>query len=167
MNYTIKEIASKSNVTIRTLQYYDAIDLLTPAYKKDKQRFYTDNELILINCIKHYKQMGFALEDIKSIMKSKDAKKELLNIVDSNIDKLNEKADDYLNKVNMINQILSSQSLDQIQSNLLKIKVEEDTLKEPSFFTKPFHVWLKYFLIIFNSIIYLGIIALIINLLQK
>ena len=66
--YKIKEIADKAGVTIRTLRYYDKIELLKPSYKNDlNYRFYTDADLIELQKIISLKFLGFSIIEIKEI----------------------------------------------------------------------------------------------------
>lgn len=65
--YTIGEISKICGIPIRTLHYYDAIDLLKPE-KKDTEtnyRYYTSQQLLLINVISQFKIEGYSLKVIK------------------------------------------------------------------------------------------------------
>lgn len=69
----IKEFSKLANVSVRTLQYYDDINLLKPAYVNDfGHRFYNQNlfeELFIINTLK---SIGFKLENIKDFISNQD-----------------------------------------------------------------------------------------------
>ncbi len=72
--YTIGQVSGLCNIPIQTLRYYDEIGLLTP-YKVDAQnnyRFYSKNEILSLNIIKHFKASGFSLEDIRELIKGQD-----------------------------------------------------------------------------------------------
>ena len=46
MSYSIKEVADFSKITIRTLHYYDKIDLLVPLKREgNNYRVYEDEDL--------------------------------------------------------------------------------------------------------------------------
>ncbi|KAF1302438.1 MerR family transcriptional regulator [Enterococcus saccharolyticus] len=62
--FKIKEFSQQTNVTVRTLQYYDDIGLLTPKRNSSGHRLYTTKDLIKMNEILLMKQMGLALESI-------------------------------------------------------------------------------------------------------
>ena len=63
---TIKEIAQLSGVTIRTLQYYDKIGLLSPDDVTDAgYRQYSLGNLVKLQRILIYKELGFSLKEIK------------------------------------------------------------------------------------------------------
>lgn len=66
--YKIKEIADKAGVTVRTLRYYDKIELLKPSYKNDlNYRFYTDEDLAELQKIISLKFLGFSINEIEEI----------------------------------------------------------------------------------------------------
>jgi len=76
MVYTVKKLAKMSGVSIRTLRFYDEIGLLKPAYYGDNQyRYYEAEQLLLLQQILFYRELGFSLVDIKRIMKSDDFNK--------------------------------------------------------------------------------------------
>jgi len=67
--YSVKQLAKLAGVTIRTLHYYDKIGLLKPAARSEKQyRYYGREELLQLQQILFYKELGFALEEIKDIL---------------------------------------------------------------------------------------------------
>jgi len=62
-----------SGVSARTLRYYDEIGLLKPArVASSGYRIYGQMELNILQQILIYKELGFSLEDIKSIMYAQD-----------------------------------------------------------------------------------------------
>lgn len=76
MNYTVNQVATLSGVTIRTLRFYDEIGLLKPAHVgENKYRYYGKDQLLLLQQILLFKELGFELEQIKEIMKQSDFNK--------------------------------------------------------------------------------------------
>ena len=78
---TVNEVAKLTGVSVRTLQYYDKIDLLKPAGNTiSGYRLYDTGNLLTLQQILLYKELGFALKDIKNILNvpSSDNKKRLL-----------------------------------------------------------------------------------------
>lgn len=74
--YKPKEISDMAGVTVRTLQYYDKIDLLKPSYKNENgYRFYTDKDLMNLQKIISLKFLGFSIEDIKKLLVSETSEK--------------------------------------------------------------------------------------------
>lgn len=63
------EVAKLTGTTIRTLQYYDKIGLLSP--KKDEQngyREYDHSDLLILQQILFFRELDFSLSDIKEIL---------------------------------------------------------------------------------------------------
>jgi len=73
MNYTVNELAKLSGVSIRTLHHYDAIGLLKPAFiGENKYRYYNEEQLLLLQQILFFKELGLELKHIKSILDGND-----------------------------------------------------------------------------------------------
>lgn len=65
MKMQIGEIAKKSGVTVRTLQYYDSIGLLKPTEVSESgYRYYDEHSLEELRRILHYKELGFPLREL-------------------------------------------------------------------------------------------------------
>lgn len=63
---TVGEVAKKIGVTVRTLQYYDKVGLLSPSAESEGgRRLYTDKDLVILHQIISLKSLGFSLDDIK------------------------------------------------------------------------------------------------------
>ena len=73
MAYTVKQVATMSGVSVRTLHFYDETGLLKPAYHKDNgYRFYEEPQLLALQQILFYRELGFELKQIKQIMDRDD-----------------------------------------------------------------------------------------------
>ncbi len=73
MPYTVKQLSALSGVSVRTIHYYDEIGLLAPAYCGDNNyRYYEEKQLLLLQQILFYRQLGFQLDDIKKFVYSDD-----------------------------------------------------------------------------------------------
>lgn len=71
MSYTVNQLAKLSGISIRTLHFYDEIGLLKPAcYGGNNYRYYEDEQLLLLQQILFYRELGFPLNDIKKILGS-------------------------------------------------------------------------------------------------
>ncbi|MFS0560632.1 MerR family transcriptional regulator [Terribacillus sp. 179-K 1B1 HS] len=69
--YTIGEMVTKGQVSIRTLRYYDQIDLLKPtAHTEGGHRLYSDTDLNRLYAIQSMKGIGLSLKEIKDILAS-------------------------------------------------------------------------------------------------
>ena len=76
MAYTVNKLAKLSGVSIRTLRFYDEIGILKPAYYGDNQyRYYEEEQLLILQQILFYRELGFSLVDIKRIIQSDDFNK--------------------------------------------------------------------------------------------
>lgn len=67
-NYlTISEISKMTNLPIRTLHYYDQIDLFKPAYvdPQTNYRYYDESQMYQLDLIKSLKYIGTPLKSIK------------------------------------------------------------------------------------------------------
>lgn len=66
---TVKQVASLTGVTVRTLQFYDAIGLLKPTQVTDAgYRLYDDGALEALQQILFFKELDFTLKEIKAVM---------------------------------------------------------------------------------------------------
>lgn len=73
MDYTINALATLSGVTVRTLHFYDEIGLLKPAYVADNgYRFYQTEQLLLLQQILFFRELGFELRQIQQILAQSD-----------------------------------------------------------------------------------------------
>ena len=69
MAYRIKKVAHLSGLSVRTLHFYDEIGLLKPAYHAaNGYRFYEDPQLLTLQQIPFYRELGCPLKQIKSIL---------------------------------------------------------------------------------------------------
>lgn len=73
MNYTVKKLAAISGVSVRTLHWYDEVGLLKPAYHSaNGYRQYEEAQLLRLQQILFYRELGFELQRIKSILGRSD-----------------------------------------------------------------------------------------------
>ncbi|HEY2014687.1 MAG TPA: MerR family transcriptional regulator [Bryobacteraceae bacterium] len=69
MAYTVKLVAAMSGVSVRTLHFYDETGLLKPAYHgANGYRFYEEPQLLTLQQILFYRELGFELKEIKRIL---------------------------------------------------------------------------------------------------
>ncbi len=66
--YSSGTFAKKARVSLRTIRYYDKIDLLKPTKVLDNgRRYYTDEDFTKLQQILTFKMLGFSLDDIKAM----------------------------------------------------------------------------------------------------
>ena len=76
MAYTVKKLAMISGVSIRTLHFYDEAGLLKPAYYgANGYRFYEETQLLILQQVLFYRELGFELKQIKRILGRTDFEK--------------------------------------------------------------------------------------------
>ena len=69
MAYTVKQVAAMSGVSVRTLHFYDETALLKPAYTRaNGYRVYEEAQLLMLQQILFYRELGFELKRIKRIL---------------------------------------------------------------------------------------------------
>lgn len=69
MAYTVKELAKMSGTTIRTLHWYDEVGLLRPAYHgANGYRYYEEEQLLILQQILFFKELGFELKQIRRVL---------------------------------------------------------------------------------------------------
>ncbi|ANH81576.1 hypothetical protein A8C56_11855 [Niabella ginsenosidivorans] len=70
---SVKELANAAGVTVRTLHVYDKTGLLKPAIRTDKKyRYYGQAELLRLQQILFYKELGLTLAEISSLLDTPD-----------------------------------------------------------------------------------------------
>lgn len=74
MLYRIGDFSEKVGVPVKTLRYYDEIDLFKPSYTErfSGYRYYEINQIKDIKLISKLKEIGLSLEEVKQFQKSKD-----------------------------------------------------------------------------------------------
>jgi DNA-binding transcriptional MerR regulator/quercetin dioxygenase-like cupin family protein len=76
MAYSVKQVAAMSGVSVRTLHFYDETGLLKPAFQAaNGYRFYEEPQLLLLQQILFYRELGFPLKEIRQITNRDDFEK--------------------------------------------------------------------------------------------
>jgi DNA-binding transcriptional MerR regulator/uncharacterized RmlC-like cupin family protein len=76
MAFTVKQVAAMSGMSVRTLHFYDETGLLKPAYVgANSYRFYEETQLLTLQQILFYRELGFELKQIKEILGRADFEK--------------------------------------------------------------------------------------------
>ena len=69
MAYTVKQVATMSGVSVRTLHFYDEEGLLKPAYTgSNGYRFYEEPQLLTLQQILFYRELGIELRQIRQLL---------------------------------------------------------------------------------------------------
>jgi len=76
MAYTVKQLAVMSGVTVRTLHFYDEMALLKPSYTAaNGYRIYEEPQLLILQQILFYRELGFELKRINEILRQRKFEK--------------------------------------------------------------------------------------------
>lgn len=76
MAYTVKKLAEVSGVSVRTLHFYDEIGLLKPSYHgANGYRYYEEPQLLLLQQILFFRELGFELKQIEQMLTRGDFNK--------------------------------------------------------------------------------------------
>ncbi len=87
--YSTGELAKLCKVSVRTVQFYDSIDLLKPAeLTEGGRRLYTEQDASQMLLICFFKNLGLTLNSIKEILQSEHPEKVFLKILDEQEKKL-------------------------------------------------------------------------------
>lgn len=66
---SIQQLTKETGVTVRTLRYYDQIDLLKPSGKTEGgHRLYSESDVIRLQQILFLKEMGFSLKEVANML---------------------------------------------------------------------------------------------------
>ena len=73
MAYTVKNLSELSGGTVRTLHFYEEAELLIPAYYgSNGYRYYEEKELLRLQQILFFKELGFTLKQIQKVLGRSD-----------------------------------------------------------------------------------------------
>jgi len=72
-NYLIGQVSSQTGVNIETIRYYERIGILpAPPRSEGKQRLYDEPMMARLRFIKRSRELGFSLNEIRSLIKLND-----------------------------------------------------------------------------------------------
>jgi DNA-binding transcriptional MerR regulator len=76
MAYKVKQVAAMSGVSVRALHFYDETGLLKPArHGSNRCRLYEEPQLLTLQQILFYRELGFELKKIKRVLGRRDFEK--------------------------------------------------------------------------------------------
>ncbi|MEV6834620.1 MerR family transcriptional regulator [Streptomyces sp. NPDC051133] len=71
MSYSVGQVSAFAGVTVRTLHHYDKAGLLSPSDRSDAgYRLYGDADPVRLQQILFYRELGFSLDEIASMLKA-------------------------------------------------------------------------------------------------
>lgn len=94
--YSIGQVSKSCNTTIKTLRYYDKIELIKPSYRDENTnyRYYTKEDMISLLLIRRLRALDFSINDIREII-STPCLDNFVNIIKKN-------NDDLTNQINIL-----------------------------------------------------------------
>ena len=103
---TIRELADSCNISVRTLQYYDQIDLLKPSGYQGSIRLYDEEAKKKLKCILAWKVLGLSLEEITKLQQGVMDREQLLILLEQKKEQLMMSKDALLKNQMQVNDIL-------------------------------------------------------------
>lgn len=106
--FTVKKLSEMAGVSVRTLHLYDEIDLLKPSVRTDAgYRLYGETELLRLQQILFYRELGFKLQQIAAILddpafdliKALEGHRHALQARQRSIDQMLQTLDKTINKI--------------------------------------------------------------------
>ncbi len=84
---TVGEAAKELGVSVRTLQYYDREEILSPSGKSEGgRRLYSPQDTMVLYQILSLKYLGFSLEDIRTRLLSLDTPAQVCAILQAQVE---------------------------------------------------------------------------------
>lgn len=112
MQYTVKQLAELTGITVRTLHYYDEIGLLTPSMRTDAEyRLYDRSDLLRLQQILLYRELDFSLGDIKTLLDATDY--DVISTLEEQKEFLAEKRESYGTLIKTIEKTIEDLKSDQ------------------------------------------------------
>ncbi|MGN1352773.1 MAG: MerR family transcriptional regulator [Bacilli bacterium] len=110
--YKIGEFSALTGLSVKTLRYYDEINLLKPSNVDSytNYRYYTAKELQQFKRIEYLKKLGFTLEEIKN------------NLSNMTVECIDQKKQELITKRDII--IAQIYELDTLKENITNSKVK-------------------------------------------
>lgn len=145
---TIKQVSKLSGASVRTLQYYDNIHLLTPSQRTASgYRLYSDDDITKLQQILFLKALGFSLKDIRELINHPDFDRSLVFRKQKEL--LCAKRRQVGQVIQILERLESGASLDDCAADIKSIA------KEPKFMKKP----IKLSLFIIPIVLFAGAIG--------
>ncbi|MGN0152917.1 MAG: MerR family transcriptional regulator [Lachnospiraceae bacterium] len=109
--FTIHEVAKLNNISIDSLRYYEKIGLLKPSRGGNRYRYYSLDDLVLLNIIREFRSLNFSFGQIKEMLEGRSLKateellQQELELVDNEIARLRQTKKTILQRLNNMNSV--------------------------------------------------------------
>lgn len=134
--WTTGEVSKQRNISVRTLRYYDQIDLLTPSFKDDYgKRYYSEDDLFRLQKIMILKSLSLSLEEIRKVLETYTYKQILTSHYNYLQEQLTQLQTNISHTTSLINMIGANESLSWEHVSKLVDQSQKDLSKK----------WIDYF----------------------
>ncbi len=108
--FRIGELSKIFHLPVKTLRYYSDIGLLVPAFTDPDSgyRYYSVDQFVLIDVIRNSRRMGMSLEEIGAYLKSNIEIGDIVGLLDTQIDVMEQKMKEYRLRSDSMRAIRSS-----------------------------------------------------------
>lgn len=140
---TVKEVSERTNISVRTLHYYDEIGLLKPTTISEAgYRLYDDKALEVLQQILFFRELDVPLKEIKVILENPEldrnqllsSQRKMLELKKERLERIIHSIDDVLKGENKMDfEVFSKAELEQVYGaviNNMSEKAKETLIKE-------------------------------------
>lgn len=126
---TINKLAKLSDTTVRTLHYYDEVNLLSPtSIGENGYRQYSKEDIIKLQEIMTLKELGFSLKEIKSLIDSDSIARQNAFMLQKEI--LDKKRERLTKIINSIEKLLEENTMSFNQFDMREIEDAKNKYKD-------------------------------------
>lgn len=125
---TIKQVSELSGASVRALQYYDKINLLSPSRTDSDYRLYSDNDIAKLQKILFLKELGFSLKQIRELRDVPDLEKS--STFRQQKDILHAKRRQLEKIINVLERLENGDTLDDCANDIKAIAKESKNMKK-------------------------------------
>ncbi len=104
--YHIKQVSEISGVSVRTLHHYDEIGILSPQKSENGYRYYSEEDMSLLQTILFYKYLGFSLGQIRELIGKNE--KDILVHLKSQLELMKKEKKKLLTLINTLEKTIDS-----------------------------------------------------------
>lgn len=133
MKFTVGELAKLHNMSKQTLIYYDNIDLFKPNIvdKNNGYRYYTSNQLEILDSILILREIGIPIKDIKEFLIKRDNNKALkllkdqkkvLDLQVKNLKRTITRLENKINTIESMHSYIDGVYFEEMESEYLAVK---------------------------------------------
>lgn len=108
MHFTIGELSRRTNVKVPTIRYYEQVELLAaPPRSEGGQRLYDETIVHRLNFIRHARELGFEVDDIRELISMTASPQESCHGADSIARKHLDEIDQRIKRLTILREELS------------------------------------------------------------